>query len=849
MSAKPVLPETVALPTSPPASLRFGPDGRFELQSAERRLFVDGRPAALGARALDLLITLAAQPDHLLSKSELLDRVWPGLVVEEANLQMQISNLRKVLGSEAIATVPGRGYRFALPVGPAATAPAAPAAPAAPNAASVTAPIAAPRHEPRLFGRDSDLAQLEVLLQNRGCVSLVGPAGVGKTSLARAAAARAPGRCVWVDVAPLTRGDQVAGALARALEAPLAEGDPAPQLQRALEGQALLLVFDNAEHLVEACAALATLLAPLPALRLLVTSQLPLAVAGERVQRLEPLAVGDGALALLVDRIVAADRRATFSAPAMATLGDICKQLDGLPLALEMAAARVPLIGVQGVHDALAERFALLTRGQRDAAARHRTLHNALDWSYRLLDAHEQRLFRALGAFAGGFTLELAVALMSEGDDTPDSTRRWAVIDGLTALAERSLVAVSTDDPPRYRLLDTMRAFALQEMAASTGEHEAVRGRHAAAMAALFWRFTPADRPHTERWMPELENVREAIDWARTHDLGRAAQLTARATSLGTFSVWLNECAAWLRSLQPAMASPAGDALPAEVQATWWTELARVSIFRGDAQAGTAARRAVALWQPLQRSHDTLFATVVWVRASREPGAELDEACAMLQAQIGALPDATARDHLMVNGALTQAAFARKDHAAVLEGRLAEMRLAQELGNDAMAEAAESNVVSALTALGRYAEAAACGEALLARIDRRGDGDGDANLPWLLSSLIEALVLQGRSDAAQALVPRANATGRRLATIATLPVLPWLATSRGRHEAAARLLGHVRQRFESSGAGLQPDENELLQRAQAAAEAVLGAPRVDALMRIGRALTDEAAEALAAGDD
>ena len=515
--------EQAGPPTRP---IRFGPAGRFELRPGEYRLLVDGQPAALGGRALDLLIALAARPAQLMTKNELLDIVWPGLVVEENNLRVQINTLRRLLGEDAIATVPGRGYRLSVVMHaePESTANGpAPAPTAAPETAGLR--VAAPS---RLFGRDADLIRLQGLLQTgAGCVTLVGMPGVGKSSLARAALARWQGRSAWVDLAPLTEGSQMAGAIARALDAPLAEGDPAPQLLRALPSdQAVLMVLDNAEHLAEPCAEWASRLRSAPQLRLLVTSQLPLAVGGEQVQRLEPLRVADaagapdlhdGALALLVERIVAADNRYQVTAAALPLLAAVCVQLDGLPLALEMAAARVPLMGLRAVHDALAERFALLSRGRRDSLARHRTLHDALDWSYKLLGTPEQRLFRALGVFAGGFTLDLAVTLTAD-----EHVGRWDVVDGLATLVERSLVSVSGEDPPRYRMLETMRAYAIEQLASSAAgdpdEHHSLSRRHAAAVLSLFVR-----HESDALCLAEMENARVAFLWARENDFATAA--------------------------------------------------------------------------------------------------------------------------------------------------------------------------------------------------------------------------------------------------------------------------------------------------------------------------------------
>jgi non-specific serine/threonine protein kinase len=835
---------------APPAlaPLRFGPSQRFELQPAERRLLVDGQPAALGRRALDLLIVLAERPDHLLSKNELLERVWPGLVVEEANLQMQISNLRKLLGGELIDTVPGRGYRFTATVGSAATVAAAPAPAAAPRAAA---------H--RLIGRDPDLALLEGLLQGEGCATVVGTSGVGKTSLARAAAARWPGRSVWVDLAALAHGPQMAGALARALGLQLTgdDSEAAAQLVAALRGQALLLVLDNAEHVIEACAELATLLRPLAGVQLLVTSQAPLAVAGERVLRLEPLALpgpeanlapgpAEGALALLIERIAAADHRFVPTPAVLPLLRAVCTQLDGLPLALEMAAARVPLLGLQGVHDALAQRFVLLTRGHRDAATRHRTLHNALDWSYRLLGPTEQRLFRALGVFADGFTLDLAVALM-----TDDANTRWDVIDGLATLADRSLLVVGSGDPPRYRLLETMRAFALEQLAQSSEPEQAeatVRRRHANAVLALFARHSAGDTTTMALCLAEMENARDAIAWARDHELGLAAQLSARATFVTTFSVWRHESGNWLLALEPAMEQPAGRALPAETQAMWWTERARTASIRRDASAAVAARRAVALWRPLQQPRQLLRAALIWVRSIAVADAELDEACAELQAQTAAMPDLPPRERLGLQGALVRAAVIRGDFAAVLAGRQAEVALARQLGDQDALEAAESSIVNNLVNLGRHAEAASLGQALLKRVDADGSGR-NGNLPWVLGSLIDALLALGRIEEARALLPRVFAAGRRFATPTLAPTLCRLAAAEQRYRAAARLVGYARQSYEGCGVKFEPEEEAGIERVLAAACAALGPEQAQALEQQGRSLADDAAEALAAGHE
>ena len=294
---------------------------RYELQLAERRLLRDGELVPLRARAFDLLVVLAERPGRLVTKDELLELVWPGLVVEENNIAAQVASLRKSLASELIVTVPGRGYRFAgVPQASVAADTASPAGSAALPGAQGTSP--------KLFGRDADLARLGAALDHPGCVTLVGPSGVGKTSLAFALsaawnlrAADAGAKAPWLDLASLSEGDQVLPALQRALGITPSDGDPGAALASALGPGARLLLLDNAEHLTDAVARLVPVLtSAAPALRVLVTSQLPLAIAGEQVERIDPLALpapdasdtqalATGALAMFVDRVLAADRR------------------------------------------------------------------------------------------------------------------------------------------------------------------------------------------------------------------------------------------------------------------------------------------------------------------------------------------------------------------------------------------------------------------------------------------------------------------------------------------------------------------------------------------------------------
>ena len=459
--------------------------GAIEIDAARRQVLIEGMPAKIGARAFDVLLALVERCDRVVPKHELMDLVWPRLVVEENNLLVQMVALRKLLGPRAIATIPGRGYRFVLPIDAVnGGGPTEPLAPSATTPGNLSA-------SPPLFGRAQDLDAVDALLREHAVVTIVGPGGIGKTRLALAAAASTrlelrDGRW-WVELAPINDGTQVPSSIAGALEMQLPPGRPPEEaLAIALAGRTLLLVLDSCEHLAEDVAALVDLLrARAPSVHLLVTSQESLKCRDEQVYRLGTLAVPAsaqledaaqfGAVALFVERAHAADSRFRLASDNVAVVVDICRRLDGIPLAIELAAARVPLLGVHGLHARLNQMFNVLSGGARMRLQRHQTLRAALDWSYGLLSADEQTVFRRLGVFAGGFTLELAQRIASD-----EHIDQWLVLDLLGHLVDKSLVIADGAAEPRYNLLETTRAFALEQLAA-TGESEAMLRRHARA--------------------------------------------------------------------------------------------------------------------------------------------------------------------------------------------------------------------------------------------------------------------------------------------------------------------------------------------------------------------------------
>lgn len=544
--------------------LRFG---HVEVLPVQRQLRVKGEVVALGARAFDLLLVLIEHRERVVGKNELLDRVWPGLVVEEGNLKVHVSTLRRLIGAEAIATIPARGYRFALPLeGDGAPAPEpARAAPALPLSATP------------MLGREDDLAALRALLARHRSVTLLGAGGIGKTTLALEAARQwlqSTGDALWVELTSVAEAGQVPAALAQALGVPRGEGELEARLVAALQSRRLLIVFDNAEHVVDGVAALAQrLIAGTAEVTLLVTSQAALRLTGERLYRLGPLqvpdaaaspaeALGYGAVALFVERAQAVQREFTLDPGNLATVIDICRGLDGLALAIELAAARLPLLGVQGLAARLDERLRLLAGGARTAPTRQQTLRAALDWSHALLSEGEAAVFRRLGVFAGGFTLQLAAAVAS--DDTLDE---WAVIDLLGTLVERSMVAVDGADPPRYRLLESPRRYALL-MLDGAGEAALTQRRHAEALRAEAERMEAAlwqmpESAWLRRHAPELDNLRVAWDWGRRHDPALAIALAGASFHLFNCLALMHESRQRADALMPlldSLAVPARDA-------------------------------------------------------------------------------------------------------------------------------------------------------------------------------------------------------------------------------------------------------------------------------------------------
>ena len=485
-----------------------------------RQVLVGGSPARLSARAYDVLAALIERRDRVVTKSELLAVVWPGLVVEENNLQVHIWALRKLLGPQTISTIPGRGYRFTAMLASDVEADQDAAVAALPAA---TANVDTTDATPALFGRDTELIDLPQWLKSNRLVTVIGSGGIGKTTLVKAVVAALKttpetgfSEGVWlVDLSALTDGAQLVPTIARALNVTLSAGPAAAALAKSLADRQLLIVLDNCEHLLLPVAVLiADLLKATTRLHVLATSQEPLKLPGERLYRVAPLALPDqvtlakahqaGAVRLFVARARQADSRFALTEENVTLVVDICAQLDGVALAIELAAARVALLGVRGVRDRLGQRLSLLSgsRNTPGLTARHQTLRAALQWSYGLLNAPQQIVFRRIGVMSGRFSLEAVQAVAR--DSVMDE---WAVLDHLGALVEKSLIAAELDTQGEmtYRLLETMRHFALEQIGAS-GEETATRERHLAYFLDLAERAkAPLRGPQQGVWFARLD--------------------------------------------------------------------------------------------------------------------------------------------------------------------------------------------------------------------------------------------------------------------------------------------------------------------------------------------------------
>jgi predicted ATPase/DNA-binding winged helix-turn-helix (wHTH) protein len=829
--------------------------GAFEIYPSERMLCAAGKPVELGARAFDLLLVLVEQHGRLVHKNTLLERVWPRLVVDENNLPAQIASLRRVLGAGAIRTVPGFGYRLELEVSAAPVTDASvPSVPSAPREHLVPRLAVSRRTWPNrlgtLIGRDSDVRAVQESLTRSSLVTIVGIAGVGKTRLAQEILAREsalPEAAVaWVSLGPLDQIQLVYSAIAVALGLSLPEGQDAfSALRQALEDVPLLLILDCAEHLGDTLAApLAALISQTQALRVLVTSQAPLGVGGELVYRLAVLAVpaadipGEEAaqyagVMLFAQRAAAADRRFQLTGANAPLVSKICRRLDGIPLALELAAARVPALGLANLLERLDDRFRLLRIAGRQSDPRHGALHAAFDWSYGLLTAPEQRVFNRLGTFAGSFSLNAAARCVADSDiDAAEA------IDLVGRLVDRSLVAALAVDPPRYILLESARAYALDKLAAA-GDVEAAGERMAVTVLDLldvayaeYWSLDEAIWLH--RYEPELANVRAAMDWAIRNESELSVALCGSAWPLFVET----DLHAEGRARYSRVLALLSDGLPRKRIGRFWEAIGVYDSTRQQDRAHYAAELAAEMYAATNETRAHYFALMQLAANWRVAAATARTAFAAAKK----LEDPGWPARLLAHGALTEGAMLM-EAGCFVEARAAYQRAVRLslTTSERQALAATVSIVELDIACGDVAGALQLGRPMLLSLRHMGSRETQFEL---LALIFSALLIRGEIDEARATGAEIHELASRLDTrelYKVLDAMTFLACADGRYVAAVCVAGCSDEAHEARAQSRRrPVEQRMRADALKALEQQLG-PDWDTTGTLGRGAVDELA--------
>ncbi len=501
--------------------------GEFQLLPGRRALSHRGAPVALGTRALDILIVLARRAGDVVSKGELFALAWPDVLVSDGTLRVQVAGLRKALGDDGngsryIANIPGRGYCLTAPVRRAVAAPAALSpAPTANNLPPLLTQI---------VGRDEVIERLIESVPRQRLTTIVGAGGMGKTTVALAVANALrptyPDGVLLVDLARLTDPSLVASSLALVLGLSANTDDPMRDVLKALNTKKILLLCDNCEHvLAEAAQVALAIIGGSEGVAILATSREAIRVRGEHVQPLGALKAPPAGLGSApVDPktypafkmfLNCVGRRVGAFEPSAAEvilIGEICRRLDGIALAIELAAGQVSALGLGGVASNLDDRFRYLTHGDRTALPHQQTLLATYDWSYDYLPTLSQTALRHLSVFAGQFSLEDASVVLDGGEE------RRTVYQQLTSLVAASMIAsMESGGKTYFSLLETTRSYALEKLA-GTGERNSVFLLHArfvlarvqAAESALLIASGATLRPEL---LGLLNEIRTSLDW------------------------------------------------------------------------------------------------------------------------------------------------------------------------------------------------------------------------------------------------------------------------------------------------------------------------------------------------
>ena len=799
--------------------------GRVRLDRAARQLWVAGQLQKLGGRAFDLLLALVERRDRVVSKQELLDVVWPGLVVEENNLQVQVVTLRRLIGAQAIATVSGRGYRLTLPVdaAPAAVGPVAPREIVPPEG---------------LLGRDDllDLAATWLARPGHRLLTFSGPGGAGKTRLALRVAAQRSAQMLdgayVVMLAPVRESGQVTTAVAAALGVQESGAAALDDLvQGFLAPRTLLLVLDNLEHLPGAASQVATWLAACPGLQVLATSRSVLNLGGEQVIEVPPLALPESdtpaawrhspAVGLFLARARALGRDLPDSDETLRAAAQICRRLDGLPLAIELAAARVQLLTPQALAARLQQALPLLTAHRADVPQRQQTLRATMAWSHELLDAATRRAFARLSVFVGGWSIDGAEAVV---DRSPVE-----VLDAMQSLLSLHLVQRVDDvgDEPRYTMLETVREFALECLEAE-GQESETRGLHAAFFLSLAERSEPlitSPRRHGAllRLRAEGNNFRAALTHViqRQPDAGAALRLVAALSWVWYFDGRYHEGRQWIAQATQL----AGADAPTRHLAAALTGEARLAAYSGAfGDARDRIDRGAVLWRAQGDARGLAWMLIVDGVVGIQSGdaarsvRSLSESLAIFQELRDLWGTALAMSYLGSVHAV------RPGNEALARPLLMEGRARFQALGDPWGLTISSHYLGSIALrTGRLDEARSLTEEMLANASELGD---QFRIARNLHQLAEIEVAQGQAAKALDLLGRSmrlNLEHHRLGDCSQqLRLATRLAEDLGRFDSAAFLAGAA-EPHAAADRSMPPDDLQLHQARRARLRERLGA--------------------------
>jgi len=546
--------------------ISFGP---YSLIPARRLLLKDGETVEVGSRPLDVLIALAEAAGDVVGQRELLNRAWPNVVVTESSLRVTIAGLRKILGdgqngARYITNVTGRGYCFVTPVTHSLAEPMETVPAPSPAPLPRTANHRLPARLARMIGREDTVEALSTLVSSRRFVSVVGPGGMGKTTVAicvaHALLDQFGDAAYFIDLGVVADATLVPSAVAAVLGVSVHAQDPLHNLVAFLADRRILLVLDNCEHVIDAAALLTErLYSEAPQVHILTTSRESLRAESEHVHLLAPLdypisredltaaeALASPAVRLFMDRAFASGYTSGLTDADAPAVASICSRLDGIALAIELAGSRVGAYGLQATADLLSNRFKILWQGRRSAPPRHRTLAAMLDWSFNLLSAQERRVLARLSIFVGVFTFEAAQAVAAD-----DETDAMEAANAITGLIDKSLIWVAPSDGIAHlRLLDSTLAFAAEKLA-KTAEGNTVARQHALYYARYLWSGAGNGVAITIEDVaaagPYLGNIRAALEWSFS-GVGEAAiglRLAAAAAPLFYQRSLFIECIRW----------------------------------------------------------------------------------------------------------------------------------------------------------------------------------------------------------------------------------------------------------------------------------------------------------------